>query len=545
MKVAAFARSFGISEMTLRKWLARYEEGGAGGLTRLRSGPRKPRGQPLLAAAVKAGIVETWRRFPAFGLKKIRDFLARFGGVRVSTGSVRKTLVQAGVRPAKVAPRKRRRRAPAPQRFERSRPGELWQTDITYLYVPWRRQPLYLVAYLDDFSRFVVSWGLHTTQRQEIVLEALEEAIQRWGPPAEVISDQGRQYHAWRGKTAFERLLKKKGIEHVLARAHRPETKGKIERLWETVKKELWELVEPKDLEEARERLRHWFLHYNHFRPSQALGGLVPADRFFGAEKAVREAIEKTLAENELRLAVGQEPRKPVFLVGQIGDQQVSLHGERGRIVVQTPDGRSQVIGEGELGMVPAPTPRKEETDERDEDERAGGGAGGHDGAASAAPGHEAHEVRDAAAGAAPGAGALAGGERGGADAGAPRGGDDAGVVAGEDHEGGGGGASGGPKAAVVADEPAGGGGPGGGAARAAQGEGAAGGGGDPAPRGGSAGAASAGVPAPEGTGGDAGADRAPEGDAGPPAGDGPGEGDRRWRGSESAQSGAPGRPTP
>lgn len=303
---------------------------------------------------MKGHIVAVKEQNPTFGFRRVRDFLARFVGLKVSTGSVRRTLEAAGL-PKVKPPRRRRRRASEPRRFERSRPGELWQTDITTLPVVWRRTPLYLVAFLDDHSRYVVSWGLHTTQRQEIVLEAFEEAAQRWGNPKEVLSDQGRQFFAWRGKTTFQKLLRKKGVEHAVARAHHPATCGKIERFWETLKRELWDLIEPKDLEEARERIRHFIAHYNHFRPSQALEGMVPADRFFGAEKEVREAIERAMKENELRLALGQEPRKPLFLVGQIGDRMVSLHGEKGKVVVQTEDGVRREMASEEFGMPPAP----------------------------------------------------------------------------------------------------------------------------------------------------------------------------------------------
>ena len=56
----------------------------------------------------------------------------------------------------------------------------------------------------------------------------------------------------------------------------------------------------------------------------------------------MRKALESAMAKNELLMALGEAPRKPVYLVGQIGNQQVSMHGEKGRMVIQTPDGRAQ-----------------------------------------------------------------------------------------------------------------------------------------------------------------------------------------------------------
>jgi transposase InsO family protein len=459
----AFAKNYGISANTLAAWLARYEEGGASGLSRISDGPAKRRGRAPLAAAKKAAIVEVSSTFPTFGLRKVRDFLARFRGLKVSTGSVRKTLRTAGVSTPSAPARAKRKPAP-PRRFERARPNELWQSDITYLHVPWSRRPLYLVAFLDDASRYVVSTGLHLQQRQEIAIEALLLGISRFGRPKEVLTDQGRQYFAWRGKNDFQKLLHREGIQHVLARAHHPETVGKCERFWETLKRELWDRVQPKDLEEARARLEHFVRHYNHFRPHQGLGGVTPADRFFGAESAVRRAIESAITKNEILLALGEAPRKPVFLVGQIGDEAVSLHGERGRVVIQTGGGPVREISMDELG-VKGSNPR-EESHERGQ--RSVGDEHGAGGAATASSRTETNEVPGAREDAAPGAGALASGDAGGAREGAQDGGGGDRGVARQGDAGGGRGEALDHAASVLAALPAGGGGDGGRASKAA-----------------------------------------------------------------------------
>jgi transposase InsO family protein len=437
-----FARQWGVSHMTLWGWARKYAQAGPQGLERLAEGAPKRRGKAPLAEAVKAEIVATRRRFPAFGLKKIRDWLGRFGGLKVSRSSVKRVVDAAGLARA-AAPPKRRRKAAPPRRFERARPGLLWQTDITYLHVGWQRGPLYLIVFLDDCSRYVVGHGLYTHQRHEIALETFQEACARFGRPKEVLSDQGRQYFAWRGKSEFEKLLEREGVKHVVARAQHPETVGKCERFWETLKKELWDRVHPKDLEEARARVTQFIAHHNHFRPHQSLEGMVPADRFFGVESEVRKAIEATMEKNALRLALGEAPRKPVFLVGQIDGEAVSLHGESGRIVVSTPDGRVREIQTKDLGAAP---PTKEASDERkdegrdDDGEPGGAPAGGSGGQPRGAGGAGAEEgAHGPEADGVPGAGdaagradAVGGGERGAAAAGAPDGGGGAQDVAGE-----------------------------------------------------------------------------------------------------------------
>jgi transposase InsO family protein len=344
MKIEDFARTWGVGARSLRKWLRRYEESGPKGLERKQY---KRLGRPR-HLGIRDEIAAVQRKNPSFGLRKVRDFLARFHGIRVSMGSVRNTLQERGLNTSR--PRKRRRKIQPPRRFERAVAGELWQTDITSFLLTRYSQRVYLTVFLDDYSRYVVSWGLYLHQKQDIVIETLLSGIERFGKPMEVLTDQGRQYFAWRGKSDFQKLLIREGIQHVVARTHHPQTVGKTERFWATVGEEFWERIQPQDLTEAKERFGHFVAHYNHFRPHQGIDGMVPADRFFGVENQVRAAMEKTMDRNELLLALGEKPRKPVFLVGQIGDQQVSLHGERGRLIFQTQDGNSQEMNLEGLG---------------------------------------------------------------------------------------------------------------------------------------------------------------------------------------------------
>jgi transposase InsO family protein len=332
-----FAKAWGVGYSTLQKWVSTYEERGPAALegASLRAGARK-RGRKGIPEALQAEIIAVKKENPTFGLRKVKSFLNRFRGVDAAPNTIQKTLKKAEL--VTPPPRRRRRRSSKRvRRFERAKPMQLWQTDITYFSLTKHQQRCYLTVFLDDFSRYIVGWRLGLQQTGEFVMEALLDGVQRFGRPQEVLTDQGKQYFAWRGKTKFEKLLRKQGIKHVVARSHHPQTVGKCERLWKTIKDEFWERVGPLDLEEARERLAHFINHYNHFRPNQGIDNLVPADRFFGAEGEIRQVIEKALSENEIRLATGERPRPPTFLVGQIGGQAISLHGERGKIVVNLP----------------------------------------------------------------------------------------------------------------------------------------------------------------------------------------------------------------
>ena len=65
-----------------------------------------------------------------------------------------------------------------------------------------------------------------------------------------MLTDQGPQYHSWRGKSAFDKLLDREGIRNVVSRTHHPQTLGKCERLWKTIAEELWQRAKPQDLAE-------------------------------------------------------------------------------------------------------------------------------------------------------------------------------------------------------------------------------------------------------------------------------------------------------
>jgi transposase InsO family protein/transposase-like protein len=366
MTLADFSATWGVSKATLGNWLRKHKTEGPKGLERK---PHAGKGKSRLAVALRGEIVRAKGYFPAFGLKKLRDYLYRFRGVKVSPGAIKSALKAEAV-PTEPPPqrKKAKKRKPA-RRFERAKPGALWQSDITSFVLTRHSTRVYLTVFLDDFSRYIVSFTLALHQKQDLVTEALLSGISRFGKPKEVLTDQGRQYFAWRGKSGFQKLLEKQGIRHVVARSHHPQTVGKCERFWKTVQEEFWSRAQPQELEEARERLTHFIAHFNHHRPHQGIGGLVPADRFFGAQDAVRDELEAQHAENELLLALGQEPRRPVYLVGRIGERSVSLHGERGKLVINGPDGEVEALDPEHLGMP------KEETNHGRDDRETGGAA--------------------------------------------------------------------------------------------------------------------------------------------------------------------------
>ncbi len=336
-KVPELAKAYGVFPTTIYGWLKIYRKRGEAGLTDPRPGRPRRDADPV-AEKLAPEILETKKKFAWFGIPRIAQWLRRTKHLPVTEHQVRKTLKKAELVPAK--PRKRKRKE-AVRFFERAEPNQLWQTDITY-WTAARGQKVYLIGFMDDYSRYVVGWGLFSSQTGSRVIEVLRNAIGQYGAPREILSDQGRQYYSWRGKSPFQKIIAKEGIEHVVARAHHPQTKGKIEAFWKHVKDEFLTRVVSGSIDDLRDRLKLWIdSYYNFQRPHQGIGGSAPADRYFKVADTVKAEIEKGVRENAARLALGKEPVKPFFLAGRMGDQSVVIRQEGSEVVVN--------VGEKEL----------------------------------------------------------------------------------------------------------------------------------------------------------------------------------------------------
>ncbi len=96
-----------------------------------------------------------------------------------------------------------------------ARPNQLWQTDLFPFVLKRQNRRVYLVAFMDDHSRFITGYGLHASQSTALVLEVLRAALTSHGTPEEVLTDNGSQYVTWRGKSAFSKELERRGIRQV------------------------------------------------------------------------------------------------------------------------------------------------------------------------------------------------------------------------------------------------------------------------------------------------------------------------------------------
>lgn len=153
---------------------------------------------------------------------------------------------------------------------EIERPNQVWSTDITY--IPMRLGFLYLVAVMDWYSRFVLSWELSNTMETAFCLAAQQQAF-RFGQPEIWNSDQGPQFTA----TDFLAPLEDRGVNISMDGRGRALDNVFIERLWRSLK---YELIYPGGFESGTDlhsALKEYFHFYNHHRPHQSLGYQAPA----------------------------------------------------------------------------------------------------------------------------------------------------------------------------------------------------------------------------------------------------------------------------
>ena len=338
LTAAEFGRIAGISPHTLYAWRKRFEELGPAGLDEKRRGAPKGSRVP---EATKRAILMLKEGHAEWGCERIHDMLMRSEGFAASAGAVARVLREAGYE-SEAQPTERHE--DRPREFERAKPNQLWQSDLFTFLLKREGRRLYLVGFLDDHSRYMVGYGLYASSSGALVREVFEGAIVNYGAPEEVLTDQGPQYHTWRGTSEFARLCARRGIRQVVARARHPQTLGKIERFWGTLWREGVERAVFQGLEDARKRIGLFIDYYNFQRTHQGLAGLVPADRYFSAAPQVLETLKKRVEANALDVARHGTPRQSVYLTGRVGEAGITLHGEGGKLVVQTTDGGRQEV---------------------------------------------------------------------------------------------------------------------------------------------------------------------------------------------------------
>ena len=245
-----------IPKSTIHDWWSRFQRKGWEGLL---NESRRPHTIHRLSEATIQRIVEIRQR-EGWCHEAIAAYLNQREGIKVSSGSTYRILKRYDLITRSYKPRKQRTYI----RFQRTHPDSLWQTDIKYY------GDQYLIAFLDDCSRYVPNAILckHATTRR--ILKLLDATLSQGRIPRQILSDHGTQFYSEDGGSQFTAYLEAHGIEHIMGSIGKPTTQGKIERFFQT-----FQLYYPRfnNLDRFREA-------YNH-KPHRSLNYKTPAEIYF------------------------------------------------------------------------------------------------------------------------------------------------------------------------------------------------------------------------------------------------------------------------
>jgi putative transposase len=234
-------------------------------------------------------IDEQYLKAPSWGSRSMRNHLRRLG-YKVNRKRIQRLMRIMGLEAIYPKPRTSR---PHPEHkvypyllrnLTIDHPNQVWAADITY--IPMSRGFMYLVAVMDWHSRKVLSWRISNSLDSDFCVEALKDALGRYGTPEIFNTDQGAQF----ASQSFTDVLKDHEVAISMDGRGRVQDNIFIERLWWTLKYQylyLWSFANGTEL---RQGLGKWFEHYNRERSHQALDDLTPDEVYFALPHPFKEA---------------------------------------------------------------------------------------------------------------------------------------------------------------------------------------------------------------------------------------------------------------
>lgn len=239
-----------------------------------------PKPVPAVDLAIMRRIDELHLNYPFAGSRMMAALLAN-QGVDVGRRHVRTLMKKMGI---EAIYRKPNTSKPAAghkiypyllRKLKVERPNQVWATDITY--IPMAKGFVYLTAVVDWFTRRVLTWRLSITMEAEFCVEALQEALARYGKPEIFNTDQGSQFTS----AAFTSVLIDAGIKISMDGKGSWRDNVFVERLWRSIKYEEVYLRAYATVAEARASIGRYFAWYNGARPHSSLDRQTPDQAYF------------------------------------------------------------------------------------------------------------------------------------------------------------------------------------------------------------------------------------------------------------------------
>lgn len=277
-KMAGLCRDFGISRKTGYKWLKRYRQ--AGSLKALDERSRRPLSSPRCTGGGLEDRILELRAFDGWGARKIAHLLWQEGW-RISVATVHRVLLRKG------EVHRLDQHTPAPCRFERTQPNELFQADFKG---PMGRsgvrdEPL---SVIDDHSRYGVGLYAMRDHCWERVRDCFIDVFERCGKPCQMLLDHGTPWwnsqNGW-GLSRLSVFLIEQDIDLIFGRVAHPQTQGKVERFHRTLSRSMIHQGLPAQWEQWQGCYDRFLERYNYVRPHEALGMQTPSQRYRRSER--------------------------------------------------------------------------------------------------------------------------------------------------------------------------------------------------------------------------------------------------------------------
>lgn len=246
--------NYEITIRTLKRWIRRLDTEDDWDL---KDKSRKPKYIRYKITEDHKNKIITIRRKTGWGDRRIADY------VDIGHTSINKILRRENL----TALCKRKKKRIKYTRFERDHSNTMWQIDHS----DQKIKDKWLVSIIDDHSRYSIGLIAVNNVTTKVVTQILDELVKIHGCPRQILSDNGSAYGSKSKHSKFDRWCRRKGIQHIRSAIHSPTTCGKVERLFQTIKREL-----PfcKDINDFRMR-------YNHYRTHASLDRKTPAQIYF------------------------------------------------------------------------------------------------------------------------------------------------------------------------------------------------------------------------------------------------------------------------
>ena len=297
---ARIAEQTGLSERTIRRYLARYQADGFLGLRP--KGRCRKMNQEAIAPEILEQAILLRREVPSRSVAQLIQILEWEG--RIIPGQIKRSTLQEKLAERGYSTRQMkmyREAGVASRRFQQTSRNRLWHSDIKYgPYLPigpdGMKKQVYLVTFIDDATRFVLHGEFYPTLDKLIIEDCFRKAVVKYGIPEKEYFDNGKQY-----KTKWmTRACSKLGIRLLYAKPYSPEATGKVERFNRVVDSFLSEaaLEKPQTLDKLNSLFWVWLDECYQTKPHSALGEKISPHIAYQSDKKPLRFLDPAVIAN-------------------------------------------------------------------------------------------------------------------------------------------------------------------------------------------------------------------------------------------------------